>query len=233
MILVVSSEGKWGTEFICQALSQNGLTTLAGDTSDFKDTLSIHDPALVVANLSGNQETDQEVCQELAIHSSAPILVIAACDDQEYELALFAAGVDDVLVRPIHTPLLIARIRSLLRRYGIPEEYCSTVYSVDDGTGFQAGNDGRSLTRFSLENIVMSNFLNKWVRKLHRWLVWPFILILLTAMLTRGTDFGSMIQKIQAPFMLILAFTGAYLWLLPYLSRWQRKKRQLTNAAKS
>ena len=78
----------------------------------------------------------------------------------------------------------------------------------------------------------MTSFLNKWARKLHRWLAIPFIVVLLFLLLTRGTDIGEIAQRIQAPFMIILALTGAYLWLLPYLSRWQRNKRKGTGTAK-
>ena len=233
MIIVVSNEGKWGADCIRQALSKNGYKTLAGDVSDIKGGFARHNPALVVASLSGNQEADQEICRKLVDHSSAPIMVIAPCEDQEYELALFASGVNEVLVHPINTLLLVARIRTLLRRYGFQEGFCSTAHSAEDASAFQGETNNRSQVRFFLEDNIMSNNLNKWVRKLHRWLVWPFILILLTAMFTRETDFGSIIQRIQAPLMLIFAFTGAYLWLLPYLSRWQRKKRQEVSATKA
>lgn len=168
VILVVSGEEKWGAECIRQALSQNGFKTLACEVSDFQDALTRHDAALVVANLSGNLETDQGVCQKLVRLSTVPIVVIASSEDPEYTLALFAAGVDEVLVRPIHTPLLIARIHSLFRRYGFQEGFCPAVHSSDDGSGFQRESNDRSLFRFFLENKLMSNYLNKWARKLHR-----------------------------------------------------------------
>jgi len=146
-------------------------------------------------------------------------------------LALFAAGIDDVLTHFPHTPLFIAKIRNILRRHYGLEGASPPNHSSEFLSEFQTGRKHTSIFRF-LEDHVVQNNLNKWVRKIHRWLVWPFILILLTALITRGTDFATIIQKIQAPFMLILAFTGAYLWLLPYLSRWQRRKRQEVSATK-
>jgi hypothetical protein len=70
----------------------------------------------------------------------------------------------------------------------------------------------------------MEKLLKKWIRKLHRWLVIPFTLILLTAMIGRGSAIGNAAQRIQVIFMIILAVTGIYLYLLPYWSKWKREK---------
>ena len=73
---------------------------------------------------------------------------------------------------------------------------------------------------------IMNKFLNKWLRKFHRWLVLPFIILLLTVIFTRGTTLGDTAQRIQAVLMIIMAISGAYLWLLPYLAKWQRARTQ-------
>ena len=72
----------------------------------------------------------------------------------------------------------------------------------------------------------MNKFLNKWLRKLHRWLVPPFIALLLTVIFARGTTLGDTSQRIQAALMIIMAITGAYLYLLPYWVKWKRQKVQ-------
>jgi uncharacterized iron-regulated membrane protein len=72
----------------------------------------------------------------------------------------------------------------------------------------------------------MNKFFNKWFRKLHRWLVLPFVALLLTVLFARGTTLGDTAQRIQAAFMIIMAITGSYLYLLPYLTRWKRQKVQ-------
>ena len=68
--------------------------------------------------------------------------------------------------------------------------------------------------------------MNKWFRKFHRWLVLPFIALLLTVIFTRGTPVGDNVQRIQAVLMIIMAITGAYLYLLPYWVKWQRQRVQ-------
>jgi hypothetical protein len=70
----------------------------------------------------------------------------------------------------------------------------------------------------------MNKFLNKWLRKFHRWLVLPFIALLLTVIFTRGTPLGNNVQRIQAMLMIIMAISGAYLWLLPYWTKWKRRQ---------
>jgi len=70
----------------------------------------------------------------------------------------------------------------------------------------------------------MNKSLNLWSRKLHRWLALPFVPLLLVVFFTRETPFGEVIQRAQGAFVIVLAITGAYLWLLPYLARRQRAK---------
>ncbi|KAF0108097.1 MAG: hypothetical protein FD146_1111 [Anaerolineaceae bacterium] len=72
----------------------------------------------------------------------------------------------------------------------------------------------------------MTKFLNKWLRKLHRWMVLPFIALLLTVLFARGTTLGDTAQRIQGALMIFMATTGAYLYLLPYWAKWKRQKAQ-------
>lgn len=74
--------------------------------------------------------------------------------------------------------------------------------------------------------------LTKYMRKFHRWLVIPFILVIVLMPFMRDTPSGEIIQKAQQIMMLTLAISGAYLYLLPYLTKWQRKnKRKATKKA--
>jgi hypothetical protein len=73
----------------------------------------------------------------------------------------------------------------------------------------------------------MQKFLNKWLRKLHRWLVLPFITLLLTVIFARGTSLGDSAQRIQSVFLIIMAITGLYLYLLPYWTKWKRQRARV------
>ena len=68
-------------------------------------------------------------------------------------------------------------------------------------------------------------FLNKWLRKIHRWLAIPFVTLIVVLIFTRLTPVGSIVQRIQQAMMLLMAITGSYLFLQPYLVRWRRARR--------
>lgn len=66
--------------------------------------------------------------------------------------------------------------------------------------------------------------LNHWSRKIHRWLSIPLAVTVITMTLGRETSLALVVQRIQPPLMLIMALTGIYLYLLPYIVR-QRRAR--------
>jgi len=76
----------------------------------------------------------------------------------------------------------------------------------------------------------MKKFLNKWLRQIHRWLAVPTALLIPMAVVIRLSGnpewqaFLKSFEMAQSLLMLVLAITGAYLYLLPYLTRWQRQK---------
>jgi len=60
----------------------------------------------------------QTICKQLrAEGNTTPILIISAQQDHESRVALLDCGADDFLVKPFNPLELIARIRSLARRY--------------------------------------------------------------------------------------------------------------------
>ena len=70
----------------------------------------------------------------------------------------------------------------------------------------------------------MSRFLNRYVRKVHRWLALPFVLLIVTAVLARNTPAAFIAQRGQLVVLLSMAVTGLYLFFLPWWTK--RRKRQ-------
>lgn len=68
--------------------------------------------------------------------------------------------------------------------------------------------------------------LNHWLRKIHRWLVIPFIVIVLALVVTRDTPVEDTVQRVQQVMMVAMIVTGSYLYLVPYLAKRQRARRQ-------
>lgn len=77
----------------------------------------------------------------------------------------------------------------------------------------------------------MTKFLSKWSRKFHRWIAVPTALAIPVAVIIKL--FGDpqlaaaweRLDKIPSVLMLIMAISGAYLLLLPYIVKAQRKKK--------
>ncbi len=80
----------------------------------------------------------------------------------------------------------------------------------------------------------MTKWLSKWLRKFHRWIAIPTALAIPAAVIIKLVGDPKLVaaweklDKIPSILMLIMALSGAYLYLLPYIVKGQRKKRLST-----
>ena len=82
----------------------------------------------------------------------------------------------------------------------------------------------------------MTKFLSKWLRKFHRWIAVPTALAIPAAVIIKF--FGNeqlnatweQLDKIPSVLMLIMAISGSYLFLLPYIVKAQRKGKVASHA---
>ncbi|MCL4560141.1 MAG: response regulator [Chloroflexi bacterium] len=118
VIMVVSGPELWGIERIRLALFEAGYKVAAVDFREqqLSEAVFHHKPAMVIANLSGSQPEDLELCQRLTRMSDAPVVAIGSSADEAFRVNLLSAGADDYLVRPINPRELVARVRNILRR---------------------------------------------------------------------------------------------------------------------
>ncbi len=77
----------------------------------------------------------------------------------------------------------------------------------------------------------MTKFLNKWSRIFHRWVAIPTLVIIPIAVIAKFTGDGverlsPQVEQFQSILMLLAAISGAYLYLVPYIAKWQRNKRK-------
>jgi hypothetical protein len=77
----------------------------------------------------------------------------------------------------------------------------------------------------------MIKFFNKWSRKFHRWIAIPTIVIVPLAVISKFSGDGiehlpPQLEQLQSVFMLLLVISGIYLYLIPYIIKWQRKRRE-------
>ncbi len=79
----------------------------------------------------------------------------------------------------------------------------------------------------------MNKFLNKWFRLIHRWIAIPTALLIPIAFVIKLISspetiaFWEKWDKLPSIFMLFMAITGSYLYLLPYIVKAQRKQRNV------
>jgi hypothetical protein len=76
----------------------------------------------------------------------------------------------------------------------------------------------------------MTKFLNKWTRKIHRWIAIPTAILIPIAVILKfagdaSLHFPPQIEQFQSILMLLLAISGTYLFLITYIVKWQRNRR--------
>ena len=82
----------------------------------------------------------------------------------------------------------------------------------------------------------MTKFLTKWSRKFHRWIAVPTALLIPVAVLIKllgGPEMAATwerLEQVPSILMLVMAISGTYLFLLPYIAKGQRKKRKASSA---
>jgi len=84
----------------------------------------------------------------------------------------------------------------------------------------------------------MTKIFNKWTRKIHRWIAIPTAILIPIAVILKFTGdssehFPPQIEQFQSILMLLLAISGTYLFLIPYIVKWQRDRRKKSQAAAS
>ena len=88
------------------------------------------------------------VCELIRRESDVPILMLTAVDGESEALRGYGAGVDDYITKPFSMPVLLQKIRAVLRRSGqIPPERSLLHYRdlTLDLDGMEASLAGRSL----------------------------------------------------------------------------------------
>ena len=77
----------------------------------------------------------------------------------------------------------------------------------------------------------MTKFWSKWFRKFHRWIAVPTALLIPVAVIIKLIGDPQIaaawekLDQIPSILMLIMAISGSYLFLLPYIVKGQRKKK--------
>ena len=80
----------------------------------------------------------------------------------------------------------------------------------------------------------MKKFFNKWTRKFHRWIAVPTVIIIPLAVISKFSGAGTehlppQLEQFQSILMLLLVISGSYLYLVPYITKWNRNRTKKRN----
>jgi DNA-binding response OmpR family regulator len=120
-ILVVEDE-KDLAEAIATGLRKQGYAAdIALDGEEALRSFEVNEYDLLILDLNLPKIDGIEVCKKIrAGGSSAGILMLTARSSVDDRVNGLDLGADDYLIKPFHFPELLARVRALLRREGIP-----------------------------------------------------------------------------------------------------------------
>lgn len=116
-ILVVDDEPDY-VEMISWVLEKNGFSVeSAHDGLDGLNKARTSQPDLILLDLMLPELDGAEVCdilRHLPSTAGIPVLMLTGCSTEERRLSAVRAGVNDYLIKPCDTPVLLRRIHSML-----------------------------------------------------------------------------------------------------------------------
>ena len=86
------------------------------DFSNVAEKILKESPELVLLDLNLPGITGFEICKEIKMNSTIPILILTSRDQLKDELHALGLGADEYLTKPCNKDRLLARISNLLRR---------------------------------------------------------------------------------------------------------------------
>lgn len=118
-IMIVEDDHKIG-EILAEELQRFGYTTVAvQDFARIKEEFLAAAPDLVLLDINLPRFDGYYWCRQIRLHSSLPILFISARAGELDQVRALENGGDDYITKPFNLELVLAKVRSALRRaYG-------------------------------------------------------------------------------------------------------------------
>jgi two-component system, OmpR family, response regulator RegX3 len=124
-IMVVEDEESF-SEALAFMLRREGYEVeVAGDGNLAMELYERHGADLILLDLMLPGLSGLEVCRQIRVKSQVPIIMLTAKDGEIDKVVGLEIGADDYVTKPFSSRELLARVRSVLRRNGEPEELLS------------------------------------------------------------------------------------------------------------
>jgi DNA-binding response OmpR family regulator len=115
-VLLVEDEENLAS-LVAAYLEQEGYRVVAvGTGAEALQAVEQQSVRLVVLDLNLPDMDGLDVCRQIRIRSSVPIVMLTARDDEADRLAGLGAGADDYIGKPFSPRELVARMKAVLRR---------------------------------------------------------------------------------------------------------------------
>jgi two-component system response regulator BaeR len=117
-ILIVEDEEKLAS-LLSDYLKQNGFETCClGNGLDAVPWVREHTPSLVLLDLMLPGRNGIEICKEIRLFSTVPIIMVTARIEEVDRLLGLELGADDYICKPFSPREVVARVKNVLRRAG-------------------------------------------------------------------------------------------------------------------
>jgi two-component system, OmpR family, response regulator RegX3 len=124
-IMVVEDEESF-SEALSFMLKREGYEVqVAADGNEALEAFDQHGADLILLDLMLPGVSGLEVCRIIRTKSQVPIIMLTAKDGEIDKVVGLEIGADDYVTKPFSSRELLARVRSVLRRHGEPEELIS------------------------------------------------------------------------------------------------------------
>ena len=159
-ILIVEDEPEL-QELLCAYLQDAGYAAaVSGDGAAALDLFRAQSFDLVLLDIMLPKIDGFGVCAQIRRQSQVPILMLTALDGEAQQLRGFGLNIDDYVTKPFSMPVLLEKIRVILRRSGGAAEsrlrYRDLVMDLDTR---EAALDGRPLDLTAREFELLRTFL--------------------------------------------------------------------------
>lgn len=103
---------------LCYCLENEGYkVTLAKTIADAKNIISEESFSLHILDLTLPDGSGYDICKQIKAKGDYPVIFLTAYDDEINVVTGFDLGADDYISKPFRIRELMARIKSVLRRY--------------------------------------------------------------------------------------------------------------------
>ena len=119
-ILVVDDEPQI-TRVLRTALSSHGYDIrAAADGDEALEVMREWAPDLIITDLAMPNMEGLELCRRVRAKSPVPIIILSVRGEEKTKIEALDAGADDYVTKPFAPNELLARVRAMLRRAGMP-----------------------------------------------------------------------------------------------------------------